>query len=285
MSGPTITFVFKLGGKSWPVTCCRSAYGLLDSESENEDPNNPDKSMLVTMARKRWSGATSSASTEFEIELDGETVADKFSPDCAVQIMEWHKWAGNSDNKFQLSMDVELEEFVEVCDFFNIDLDLDNIEIDPDAQFAVKVRAKLFMERRENVALAIADFKSRLMENASSVVNCLFLQDNDDYLYVTKSAAERFIMIADVNGYHRETRQKHYEWAQAPALREQFKNDLLEDGLVVEWSRVHVELSGTRGMEFASHETQTVHAHRWRAVVNVPDAEPPMKRARKSTGV
>jgi hypothetical protein len=89
-------------------------------------------------------------------------------------------------------------------------------------------------------------------------------------------------MIADVNGYSGAARQKHYEWAQAPALREQFKNDLLEDGLVVVWARARVELSGTRGMEYANHETESVHAFRWRAVVKVPDAEPPMKRARTS---
>ena len=105
--------------------------------------------------------------------------------------MEWHKWEEGSDNKFQLGMDVELEEFVEVCDFFSIDLDLDNIEINPEAQFAVQIRAKLFMERRKNVVSAVAELKDRLLASASAEINCLFLQDNDDYSYVTKSMAER----------------------------------------------------------------------------------------------
>ena len=92
-------------------------------------------------------------------------------------------------------------------------------------------------------------------------------------------------MLADTNGYMHSERQKHYEWAQAPALREQFKTDLLEDGLVVTWKKTFVELSGTRGMEFANHETESVHAFRWLARITVPDAEPPMKRARTSVAV
>ena len=46
----------------------------LDPTQSAEDQNIPEKSMLVTMARKRWSGATSSssASLALEIKLDGE---------------------------------------------------------------------------------------------------------------------------------------------------------------------------------------------------------------------
>lgn len=177
---------------------------------------------------------------------------------------------------------VELEEFVDFADFLCMNIDLQRITVDDEAEFAQQLRAKLFKERRASVTEAVQDTKTKLLKGTQEVTKLLFIQQGDSIPYINSGSSDLYETLGSyILRSDGDKIRKNYEWASSASLRNHFQSEITDLGLDATWANKSVELSGTRGVEFAnSYEVETVRGFRWCCTITIPAAEPPAKRAR-----
>ena len=243
-------------------------------------------SMLTTLAADRWQDA-STTSNDSSFDVSTQSIHDSWSAPCASVIKHIYESPApvvpevqnESASKLEIPAGVELEEIVNVLDYFGLDLvEPEGMEITGNG--ASKVRAKLFLSNRENVETAFSYVFEQLLDSPRSKSQFVVLSSNDKLDYINKSQQEPLKLICKSGYLAMGERDKHYEWAQSEAHRNHFSDLLDEEGFEVEWKSKYLELAGGRDNEYGPMDIDTVRASRWVAAVTVPGAEPPSKRAR-----